>query len=326
MPDRLSTEIWIGGDIPQQLVSELCQVIHAEGVALDWGARPFQPQTAEDLQASVPTAETLRLCDEQAAWGCLEQLEKFLQEHRIAFRRRCEGRYEFEPELAEYRPGYGLVTLETNAGGYPVVLALDLVPVRHLLEAALNAADGQPNSRLLSLVQTALKVLREQLPPELPPLEPFRIVRDGDSDTCISDVHGESQDASATPLPGWLAEVDWAMLRRQKEWLASQASTHPDQAEGLLSLLDALQDYAIDKLGLSEHIVLSKTQPRTNQDRAERAVRVLNAYGTVEGPERDDLLTDLLTDLQHYCQSHDLDWTSALELAARHFEAERAGE
>ncbi len=184
MADRLSTVIWIGGDIPQQLVPALCEAIREEGVVLDGGTRPFQPQTAKDLLAPVPQGETLGLYHERAAGGCFEQLEKFLEQHRIAFRRRCEGRYEYDPQFVEYRPGYGPVILETNAGGYPVVLARDLVPVRHLLEAALDSAEDQPDSRVLSLVQTALKGLREQMPPELPPLEPFRVVQDADRDKC----------------------------------------------------------------------------------------------------------------------------------------------
>jgi hypothetical protein len=330
MADRLSTEIWIGGDIPEQLVPELCELIRAENVALDWGACSFQPQTVADLLAPVPNGETLRLCDEQAAWGCFQELEKFLQQHRIAFRRRCEGRYECEPQLVEYRPGYELVELETNAGGYPVVLALDLVPVRHLLEAALETADGRPDSRTLSLVETALKTLRAQLPRELPPLEPLRVVPDdgrqitGEQDD--DSEQDESQAVAATQLPKWAAQMDWVMLRQQKQWLADLASGHPDQAEGLLSLLDALQDYAVDELGLPEEVVLPGLKPRTNEERAARAEQALTAYSEGDALERDDVLSDLLTDLRHYCQQRDMDWDGALEIAAMHFQDERAGE
>ena len=266
MADHLSTVIWIGGDIPQQLVPALCQIIREEEVALDWGTRPFQPQTAEDLLAPVPQGETLGLYHERAAWGCFEQLEKFLEKHRIAFRRRCEGRPEHASQLVEYRPVCGSVTLETNAGGYPVVRALNLAPVEHLLEAALDVADNQPASRLLSLVRTALKVLREQLPPEVPPLEPLRVVLNSDS----------SMRAGSTSRTAHAA--------------------HTPELFGC------------------------------NQERAERAARALNAYGTAEGPQQEDRLTDLLTDLRHYCQHRDMDWDGALEIAATHFTEEQPGE
>lgn len=59
MADRLSAEIWIGGDIPQHLVPGLCEVICMEGAALDWAKSPFQPETADDLQAAVPFRPTI---------------------------------------------------------------------------------------------------------------------------------------------------------------------------------------------------------------------------------------------------------------------------
>jgi len=46
-----------------------------------------------------------------------------------------------------------------------------------------------------------------------------------------------------------LADVDWAMLRDQKLWLAYQDS---DEAQGLLNLLDMLQDMAVDVYGFDE--------------------------------------------------------------------------
>ena len=70
--------------------------------------------------------------------------------------------------------------LELDLAGNPVVPVAELLPVRHLLEAVLKTANGQPDTQTLSLVQTALKMLRDQLPPDLPPLEPFRVVTDSD--------------------------------------------------------------------------------------------------------------------------------------------------
>jgi len=52
----------------------------------------------------------------------------------------------------------------------------------------------------------------------------------------------------------------------------------------------------------------------------------LTAYGMAAVPDRDDRLTDLLTDLRHYCHRRDMDWNGALEIVAMHFKDERAGE
>jgi len=179
MSEHLSAEIWIGGNIPESLVPELCAAITAEGVALEWGEGSFAPKTVQDLNTSLRENDQgerlLWLCDEQASWGSFESLERFLREHGVAYSRRSEGRYEYDPELVEYRPGRGEVSLATNVAGCPVVLAKDLTPVAHLLDAAIELGEKDTGPRLLSLVQTALKLLREQLTPDVPPLEPFSI-------------------------------------------------------------------------------------------------------------------------------------------------------
>jgi hypothetical protein len=179
MSEHLSAEIWIGGNIPESLVPDLCAAITTEGVALEWGEGSFTPKTVQDLKTSLRQNDQgerlLWLCDDQASWGQFEGLERFLREHGVAYSRRSEGRYEYDPELVEYRPGSGEVSLTTDAAGYPVVRAKDLTPVAHLLDAAIELGEKDAGPRLLSLMQTALKLLREQLTPDVPPLEPFSI-------------------------------------------------------------------------------------------------------------------------------------------------------
>lgn len=43
-----------------------------------------------------------------------------------------------------------------------------------------------------------------------------------------------------------IAGIDWDLLREQKRWLVEQQG---EEAEGLLSLIDSLQDFAVDRLG-----------------------------------------------------------------------------
>lgn len=49
--------------------------------------------------------------------------------------------------------------------------------------------------------------------------------------------------------------IDWAMLREQKQWLMSQDHAH---ADGLLMLIDQLQDYAVDNYLVQEEEVFGK--------------------------------------------------------------------
>lgn len=51
--------------------------------------------------------------------------------------------------------------------------------------------------------------------------------------------------------------IDWKLLREQKSWLydvldASPSVTQQTHALGLINLLDALQDRAVDEDGVSE--------------------------------------------------------------------------
>jgi hypothetical protein len=51
--------------------------------------------------------------------------------------------------------------------------------------------------------------------------------------------------------------IDWDLLSSQKQWLAQQAE-HSDEAEGLLNVIDTLQDWAVDVAGLSEEEVFGE--------------------------------------------------------------------
>ena len=200
MSEHLSAEIWIGGNIPETLVPDLCAAITDGGVALEWGEGSFAPKTVQDLKTSLRENDThtrlLCLCDDQASWGQFENLERFLHEHRIPFTRRTAGNAAYDPEIVEYRPEYspkyGEITLAANGAGQPTVVAAELNPVEHLLDAAIKLAELDNDANFLSLVQTALKLLREQLPRRLPPLEPFSI-----EPTCGSK-GGENDDEEET--------------------------------------------------------------------------------------------------------------------------------
>lgn len=179
MSERLAAEVWIGGNIPESLVPDLCAAITDEGVALEWGEGSFAPKTSEDLDTSLRENEKhewlLWLCDDEASWGQFDDLERFLQEHRIPFTRRTAGNAAYDSEILEYRPNCGEITLAANVDGQLTVVAAELEPVEHLLDAAIKLAELDTGANFLSLMQTALKLLREQLPRPLPPLEPFSI-------------------------------------------------------------------------------------------------------------------------------------------------------
>jgi hypothetical protein len=177
MSDRTPAEISIGGKIPASVVPELCQAIAAECVALEWGEARFEPRSADDLRKACTRrdgAVVLWLCDEQAALGQFEDLEAILQEHAIAFRRRCDSTGECDPEIIEYRPGLGPVVMQANAAGEPVVPVARIRTVETGLTEALELIQ-RDDRRGVGALHSICKLLRKQLPPEFLPLAPFEI-------------------------------------------------------------------------------------------------------------------------------------------------------
>ncbi len=50
--------------------------------------------------------------------------------------------------------------------------------------------------------------------------------------------------------------IDWKLLREQKSYLLNLSETSPsDDLDGVVTLIDDLQDYAVDMLGFPEDTV-----------------------------------------------------------------------
>ena len=109
-----------------------------------------------------------------------QELEEWLRQHNVPFRRRSEGKYEYNAETVEFRPDlkgkrnrdvYALTTPE----GHPVVLAAEIKKVANRM--AKVAADRKRSARQrLQAWGKLLAKLVHILPPKLPPLPPFEIV------------------------------------------------------------------------------------------------------------------------------------------------------
>lgn len=64
--------------------------------------------------------------------------------------------------------------------------------------------------------------------------------------------------------------------------------------------------------------------PQTNTDRAEHARQTVEFYdATTQGPaESPDNITDLLTDLRHYCHREKFNFDELIQSSDMHFDAE----
>jgi hypothetical protein len=184
MSESMAAEIMIGGRIRRSVAEVICPVIARQGVALDWGEAEFRPQTADELLAACcdngDGVELLRLYDDQARWGEFDALEQFLRNHKIAYLRYSEGKYDFDPQAAAYHPDTGPLEWVTDHNSHAVIKASELRPIANSvarLLAAVRGGKAQPKGVERTLKQISGK-LGKVLVPEPPLLTPFEIVGD----------------------------------------------------------------------------------------------------------------------------------------------------
>lgn len=169
--DRVAAQIWIGGKLPRSFVSEF----PVRDLQWDWdGARVGVPTEGILLEYCDP-GEPLWLVDGWAHNGAFPELEDWLREHQMPFRRRSEGMYEYLPEWVEFRPDCAVeFEVLTTDGGEPLVLQSELMITINDIKS-LQASDLPAEARLEQWDRIA-KDLRDLLPPEIPPLPAFEIV------------------------------------------------------------------------------------------------------------------------------------------------------
>ncbi len=176
MADRIAAEIWIGGKLPRSLLEEL----PISDLRLDWDHNRLRSSTEADILAARDEDGLLHFADDEAAWGQFEELEGWLREHKIPFRRHSEGKYEFSPELVEFRPdlkgkrnrnAYAI----TSPEGAPMVFVSEVETITTRM-AKLAANRKQSATQRLQSWERLLRKLTLVLPPKLPSLPRFEIV------------------------------------------------------------------------------------------------------------------------------------------------------
>ena len=118
----------------------------------------------------------MHLTDDQARWGRFEELEEFLEEHRIPYRRRSEAKYEYDAELVEYRPEMGTVCCPTNSTGEPLVRLESLVAVDKALARTVERLRLGRTKDPLTALGRIQRSVRKLMPRVVAELETFQIV------------------------------------------------------------------------------------------------------------------------------------------------------
>jgi hypothetical protein len=175
MSERMSAWIAIGGNVPRVLVPELCQAIIQEQLSQDWDGDAFEPEDEEDLTNALDHEGHLFLCDHEARWGEFDALERFLRQHGIPYDRHSSAKYEYDAQLAQFRPGLGILCDLASEDGRPLVDRDEVEKVRDALRTG--------------KIEEALTLV-EKLCPEISELALFQVV-DGDIVMLMDDADGE---------------------------------------------------------------------------------------------------------------------------------------
>jgi len=176
MSDRMAAEIWIGGKLPRSLLKEF----PISDLCLDWDGNRLQSSAEADILAARDEDGLLHFVDVEAAWGEFEELEGWLREHNIPFRRQSEGKYEYDACIVEFRPDLkGKQNRDrhtlTTQDGKPVVCRDEIEKAIQGMARLVNDRKRPAGQRLQAWEQLYRKLLRA-VPPELPPLPPIEIV------------------------------------------------------------------------------------------------------------------------------------------------------
>jgi hypothetical protein len=97
MADRVSISFKLGGALPPDSYLELADVIAAESLSIEWDGPAFEP-------SHRTPGEPLELFANEVAWGKVEALETFCQNHRLPYRFWAGGFFaEWSAERIVYR-------------------------------------------------------------------------------------------------------------------------------------------------------------------------------------------------------------------------------
>jgi hypothetical protein len=117
MSERISAYIEIAGALTARTRDALAEVILAEGAGPEWGDHFSNIAEVLDAIAEAAAANiALMLYDDQANYGCFEDLEQFCKDEKLPFRRTCDARYEYNGEIV-YFDGTFIIEMDGDQHG-----------------------------------------------------------------------------------------------------------------------------------------------------------------------------------------------------------------
>ncbi len=117
MADYFACKIEIGGKLTTVQVEKIVEICKQHGRGFGWGdAAP----TVDEIVETIEAGEELVICDDQARYGEMPDLEGYLVEEGIPFIEQQDGRYEFDAKTIWFN-GKETVSFPSNQSGNQLV-------------------------------------------------------------------------------------------------------------------------------------------------------------------------------------------------------------
>ena len=121
MSDSIAADIQVGGKILFTDIDKLAHVINQGGLNRQDGDN-FH--TVEDIRGyilnQITEKQPLYLCDWEAANGCFPNLEAWVRQHGMCYRRHSDAKYEYNAEIEAFIPdkfGDEIISIPSNQDG-----------------------------------------------------------------------------------------------------------------------------------------------------------------------------------------------------------------
>ena len=95
-------------------MNALLTAINQANVSTEWGEGRFAPADVNELLQAMNDGN-LWLCDDEARYGEFPELEEACRDLGLAYMRHSAGKYEYDPELVDWRPGMSEPLVRTGS-------------------------------------------------------------------------------------------------------------------------------------------------------------------------------------------------------------------
>lgn len=132
-------------------------MIQRQHASLDWGDKPFKPETEQDILSARIEHEgalILQLMDDSALYGQFTRLEDFIRTNGLSMHRQTNCEAGYDGERVE-----------------PVTNAFNLSVVATKLATAIKHLEAERFPQGLTAVRQAKSLLLKSLPPEMGKLQ-----------------------------------------------------------------------------------------------------------------------------------------------------------